>query len=367
MKRRIAIWVIGGIGDGDFSQGYPMLEKIVERLCDNFEVIVYSNHPPNADYQNDRIPLKFPPRFIKSGKIGWLYLLYLFLLDNQKKRFDCVITFWGYPAGFFAALITKVFGIPSIVNVLGADSSGIESINYGIFHRRFPRAIANWSYTNCTVLLAVSEFQANRLKYFGITRDICTIPWGADASMYPFAEKQKSEVLQVIHVGHINPVKDQCTLLRAFAIIRRNRPAKLKIFGTDTMRGAIHRFCNELEIQEDVEFYNIVLYNEMPGHYEQADVMLHSSLSEAQCMALTEAAACGVLMAGTRVGILHDLGNEYGVVVDVGDHEGLANGVLSCIDNPEECRRRIENARVWSEQHDLEWTVKQLSTLLQDI
>lgn len=367
MKRRIAIWVIGGIGDGDFSQGYPMLEKIVERLCDNFEVIVYSNDPPNTDYQNNRIPLKFPPRFIKSSKIGWFFLLFLFLRDKQRKKFDCVITFWGYPAGFFVSLITKVFGIPSIVNVLGADSSSIKSINYGIFHRRFPRMVATWSYLNCTVLLTVSEFQAKQLKTFGIARDFHVIPWGADASMYKFTEKQKLEVLKVIHVGHINPVKDQRTLIRAFAIIRKNHPAKLKIFGLDTMDGAIHRFCKELGIQGDVEFFGVVPYHEMPKHYEQADIMLHTSLSEAQCMALTEAAACGVLIAGTRVGILHDLGNEYGVVVEVGDHEGLANGVLSIIDNPVECRRRIENARVWSAQHDLEWTLKELLTLLQNI
>ena len=367
MKRKVAIWMHGGIGNGDFSQGYPILGKIVDRLCDEFEIVVYSHTPPNVGYQNNRIVLEFPPRAVNSSKIRWLYLLYFFLRDNRKKKFDCLVTFWGYPTGFFAALITKIFRIPSIVSVLGADSSSIKSINYGIFHRRYPRAIATWSYQNCSVLLAISEFQANRLKGFGITRDIRVIPWGADALMYRFTEKPKDEVLQVIHVGHINPVKDQYTLLRAFALICKNRKAKLSIYGIDTMNGSIHQFCSELGIRANVTFCNVVPYNEMPKHYEEANVMLHTSLSEGQCMALTEAAACGVLMAGTRVGILHDLGNEYGVVVEVGDHEGLANGVLSLIDNPIECKRRIENARVWSEQHDLEWTLKQLSNLLLNI
>lgn len=367
MKRKVAIWMHGGIGNGDYSQGYPMLEKIVDRLCDEFEIVVYSHTPPNVGYVNDRIPLKFPPRSVKSGKIGWLYLLYFFIKDHRKKKFDCLIAFWGYPTGFFAALITKVFGVPSIVSVLGADSSSIKSINYGIFHRRYPRMIATWSYQNCSVLLAISEFQANRLKSFGITRDIRVIPWGADAMMYRFTQKPKNEILQVIHVGHINPVKDQYTLLRAFSLIRKNRKAKLSIYGIDTMDGAIHKFSQELGVESDVEFCNVVPYYEMPGHYKKANVMLHTSLSEGQCMALTEAAACGVLMAGTRVGILYDLGKEYGVVVEVGDHEGLANGVLSLIDNTAECERRLENARVWSEQHDMEWTLKQLSALLQTI
>lgn len=357
----------GGIGNGDFSQGYPMLEKIVDRLCDDFEVIVYSHTPPNVGYVHERILMKYPPRSVDSGKIRWLYLLYFFIQDNHKKKFDSLIAFWGYPTGFFAALITKVFGIPSVVSVLGADSSSIESINYGIFHKRYPRFIATWSYQNCSVLLAISQFQANRLKGFGITRDIKVIPWGADATMYKFSEKSIQGVLECIHVGHVNPVKDQYTLLRAFSLIRKNRPSKLRIYGVDTMDGAIHKFSHELGIQADVEFCNVVPYYEMPKCYERSHVMLHTSLSEGQCMALTEAAACGVLMAGTRVGILYDLGNEYGAVVDVGDHESLAKNVLAVIDNPTEYKRMIENARIWSEQHDFEWTLREITQLLKSL
>ncbi len=367
MKRKIAIWIHGGIGNGNFSQGYPMLEKIVDRLCIEFEVIVYSHTPPNVGYVNNRIPLKYPPRFVKSDKIGWLYLLYFFLQDNRQRKFDVVIAFWGYPSGFFAALITKVLKIPGIISVLGADSASIKSINYGIFHRHFPRMIATWSYQNCSVLLAISEFQANRLKCFGITKNIRVLPWGVDSKMYHFTEKQKNDTLQIIHVAHINPVKDQYTLLRAFAIIRKNRPAKLKIYGIDTMHGTMQQFCIELGIEADVEFCGVVPYHEMPNHYEKATVMLHTALSEGQCMALTEAAACGVLLAGTRVGILHDLGDECGVVVETGDYEGLAKNVLVLLDHPVECKRRIENARAWSMSHNFEWTINELTLLLQKI
>ena len=357
----------GGIGNGNFSQGYPMLEKIVDRLCVEFEVIVYSHTPPNVGYVNNRIQLKHPPRSLKSGKLGWLYLLLFFLKDNRQNKFDAVIAFWGYPTGFFATLITKALKTPSIICVLGADSASIKSLNYGIFHRHFPRMIATWSYQNCSMLLAISEFQSNRLKGFGITKNIRVLPWGADSKMYRFVEKPQNDTLQIIHVAHINPVKDQYTLLRAFALIRKNRLAKLNIYGIDTMQGTMQRFCVELGIEADVEFCGVVPYNEMPNHYEKASVMLHTALSEGQCMALTEAAACGVLLAGTRVGILHDLGEACGVVVETGDYEGLAKNVLMLIDNPVECKRRIENARVWSMSHDFEWTTNELTLLIRKI
>jgi glycosyltransferase involved in cell wall biosynthesis len=367
MKKRIAIWIHGGIGNGDFSQGYPMLEKIVDRLCDGFEVMVYSHTPPNIGYLHPNIPMKYPPLQIKNGMLRWIYLIQYFLRDHQRKKFHSVMAFWGYPIGLFVSLITRILKVPSVICVLGADSSNIKALNYGVFSKRFPRIIAKWSYNNCTQLVAISQFQANQLRGYGITKYIHIIPWGADASMYSFGQKPCEEVLRIIHVAHLNPVKDQYTLIRAFSIIRKARSAKLTLFGIDTMKGAIHRFCVELGVSEDIEFAGVVPYNEMPDHYRKHDIMLHTSLSEGQCMALTEAAACGVLLAGTKVGLLHDLGNEFGIVVDVGDYQGLAEKVLALLNNPSELRRRIENARRWSVEHDFNWTIQKLTNLLQNL
>jgi glycosyltransferase involved in cell wall biosynthesis len=105
----------------------------------------------------------------------------------------------------------------------------------------------------------------------------------------------------------------------------------------------------------------------MPEQYAWADLMLHTSISEGQSMAITEAAASGVLLAGTRVGLLHDLGDECGLIVEVGDFEGLALKVLNVLIDDESWNKKIQNARNWSDSHDLQLTINELKGAIQSI
>jgi glycosyltransferase involved in cell wall biosynthesis len=179
--------------------------------------------------------------------------------------------------------------------------------------------------------------------------------------------RKRGSTLHVIHVGHLTPVKDQVTLIKAFAFIAKQRSAELRIFGEDFLNGAIQKLCKELEIDEKVQFLDVILYQQMPEQYAWADVILHTSLVEGQSMALTEAAATGVLLAGTNVGLLHDLGEDCGVIVEVGDFETLASKVLSVLDDDQRWTTKIQNARRWAEIHDLPWTINELKGRLHSL
>ena len=133
------------------------------------------------------------------------------------------------------------------------------------------------------------------------------------------------------------------------------------------MNGSIQKLCNELGLDKNVRFFDMIPYDQMPAQYEWADLMLHTSVSEGQSMALTEAAACGVLLAGTKVGLLHDLGESCGVTVDVGDFEGLAAKVLRIVVDPQLWDQKLHQAKLWSESHDLEWTVREISSQLNTV
>ncbi len=188
-----------------------------------------------------------------------------------------------------------------------------------------------------------------------------------DKNLFRFMKKERGPSLHIIHVGHLTPVKDQSTLLRAFALIIKRHPAELKIFGADHMNGAIQKLCKELGIENNVQFLSMIPYHQMPEHYAWADMMLHTSLSEGQSMALTEAAASGVLIAGTNVGLLYDLGEDCGMTVEVGDFEGLAAKVLAITDDTESWNKKIKNARQWTDAHDLQWTINELRLQLHSL
>jgi glycosyltransferase involved in cell wall biosynthesis len=363
MKRRIAVWVYGGIGTGHFSQGYPALEKLLTRLTASFDIVIYSQFAPNPDFESRDFVIHSAPPKIKWGFLRWLFLIGYFLRDHRRSRYQLILAFWGFPAELIATLLSKMVSIPCAVYVLGSDVAGIPSINFGVLHRPFFRKLALWTYRKTSLLLTISEYQKANLKLFGIT-NAKVIPWGVEIERYIIRERKNCELIHFIHVGHFSLVKDQITLLKAFAIIQKKYPAELRLYGEDFLNGMLQRKCFELGIEANVKFMGMIPYAEMPDQYQWADVMLHTSLSEGQSMALTEGAASGVLLAGTNVGLLFDLGENGGIAVPVGDFQSLARQVIFLLENENLFRAKTHFARKWTEEHSIEWTASEVTANL---
>jgi glycosyltransferase involved in cell wall biosynthesis len=361
LKKRIAILIHGGVGTGEFAQGFPLLPKLLGGIAVEFELEVFSHASPHPDFHS-ALPLWSPPSAVKGRIWRWWLVTRQLVRSHRKNPFDLVFAFWGYPAGVLGVALGKFLGLPAIVYLLGGDSTGIREINYGVMHKPIQRRIAKWAYRQAAKVMLMSRYQQHELERFGIRREYIVIPWGVDLKLYPFAPTQPSSDLTIIHVGHLTPVKDQKTLLRAFAAIREKQQAHLSIYGGDAgCYQQLADLCRQLGIAADVEFHRMVPYEDMPACYRRARLMLHTSLSEGQGLAVTEAAASGVLLCGTTTGLLYDLDESHAVRVGVGQHAQLAAQVLEILDNPEECRRRIENARKWCETHSLQWSINEIN------
>jgi glycosyltransferase involved in cell wall biosynthesis len=342
-----------------------MLEKIVHGLAKHFEITVYSQSQPNSDYHADSFQIRSAPKKVRSSWLRWLFICRQIIKDHRKNRFDIVFAFWGYPAGLFAVLLGKIINCPSVIYLQGGDAAAVPRIGYGTFHKRTSRILATWAYERVTLLLAMSRYQLDALRSYNIKKEIHVIPWGLDLDKFLFRSKQPTGELKVIHVGHFSPVKDQATLIRAFSEISRKIPARLRLYGADAgSKSELEKLCVELNLPELVEFNDVAPYEEMPQHYAWADVMLHTSLSEGQCMALTEAAAVGVLMAGTNVAPLYDLGEKAGIIIQRGDYKRLSSQILELLEKPAEWHQKIHFARGWVEAHPLDWTITQIKNQL---
>lgn len=102
-------------------------------------------------------------------------------------------------------------------------------------------------------------------------------------------------------VGRLAPVKDQQTLLRAFAMAARRNPRyRLEIVGDGVMREKLERLAEELAIRELVRFHG--LRSDIPELLARFDVFMLSSLSEGLPLTLLEAMAAGLPVICTAVG-----------------------------------------------------------------
>lgn len=365
MKKRIAVWMPGGVGGGYYSQGIPVISKLIDDLSSDFDITIYSLHPPNAGFTPNGYKLFSPRGAVGSLWLRWLILIFWFAKHSVKKRYQILYAFWGYPAGLVVTGLAKLYRVPSVIHLQGGDAVFIPSIHYGSLSG-FKQKVIRWAYNRCTVLIALSEFQKEKLIEWDLKRLIEVIPFGIDPDLFRMKEKfDQHNPTRFLHVGNLTPVKDQQVLLDAFKIISDKIPATLRIIGEDHLKGAIRQYGRHLELESKITFTTIQPYESMPGHYEWADVLLHTSVFEGQCMAIVEGAACGVLLAGTRTGILSDWGEACGIVVEIKDSTSLAKRVLDGLDKQDEIQQCIDQAHAHVKNRI--WTFERVKELLDSI
>ena len=140
----------------------------------------------------------------------------------------------------------------------------------------------------------------------------------------------------ILAAGRFTKQKDFPNLLRAFAIVRRNRPARLLILGDGEDRSLLEQLIKDLGISEDVSLPG---FTDNPYAFmKRAAVFVLSSIYEGLPNVLLEALACGCPVVATDcpTGPREILDNgRYGRLVPVGDHEALAKAILETLDNPD--------------------------------
>jgi glycosyltransferase involved in cell wall biosynthesis len=366
VSRRIAIFLVGGIGRGIALQGVPAIAAITGALAHDYRVSVYSLSSPDPAFRPNGYTLHAPPAWLAgtAGKLRWSWLASQFLAEHRKEPYQLLFSFWGYPMGLFVVALAKLVGRPSVVAILGGETASLPSIGYGALRRPMTRRLVLETCARATAVVVLSSEQRETLRRHGLRREVEVIPFGVDRAMFKPQPKPLPPPLKILNVANLTAVKDQATLLRAFALLRRGTDARLRFVGPDHLNGALQRLANELGLRGDVEFVGPVPYPDVPVHYRWADVLVMTSLSEGQCVALAEAAMSGVLLVSTRVGCVDDLG-EGVVVVRTGDPADVAAKIHTVAADREQWGRKAASARAWAESHDLRWTVERLRGVIE--
>jgi glycosyltransferase involved in cell wall biosynthesis len=359
-KGAIAIIIPGGIGTGHNNIGVPVMERIVKLLSLDFQITVFSLFKINPDYRQDAFELVSIHG--SSSLIKVLKFVGLFFRHHRKKNFTIIHGFWTLPGGFLAVAIGKLFKIKSIVSVLGGDAISLPEINYGQLQKKSSRRLILWTLRNADEVICLTEYLVNNLKRFGLVRDIKIIPWGIDTDAFKFKEEAVHQPVRFLHIANLSPVKDQSTLIKSFKIIHDKVSSGLTIIGEGILEPEVKLLVKSLKLEEHVKFLGLLPYEDLPVHYQQADILLHTSLSEGQSEVVTEAMSCGVVVCGTKVGLIYDQPSCC-ISVEVKDFEALGQRVLQLLKDPRHFELLKRNARDWASTHSIHWTAEKIKEL----
>jgi glycosyltransferase involved in cell wall biosynthesis len=274
----------------------------------------------------------------------------------------------GLPSALASIILGALFKVPSVVSFVGGETANLPQFGFGNLRSPAIRALTRLVALKATKLVLLCRQQQEQLFTWGLHKDdLLIIPRGVDTEMFRPKEKTLQPPYRFIHVANLYPVKDQRTLLRAFQVILTKVDATLRIIGNDYLDGAMQTYARELGIGERVQFLGQLRNELLPEHYHWAHVMLHTSAHEGGGIVFAEAAACGVVIVGTRVGLLAELAPAGAVAVNVGDYQALAQETIDLLNNPTRYNRLREQALRWAHTYNLDWTVDQYSHLYEKL
>lgn len=161
-------------------------------------------------------------------------------------------------------------------------------------------------------------------------------PGGADAT------RAAASSPRILVARNLEPIYDNATALRAFAIVRKALPAaRLTVAGSGPQRQMLEQLAAELAIADAVTFTGRVDNSGMAALYQGADVMLNPSLADNMPISVLEALASGVPVVSTDVGgvpylVTHD---ETALLVPPQNPEAMAAAMLALLGDPSKASR----------------------------
>ena len=267
------------------------------------------------------------------------------LVDEEK--FD-IIHSHGARGNFMAALLKRHARLPLLTTVhsdprLDYMGRPLARVTYGLANSIALRRMDDLTGVSAsmTELLISRGFEPDKLFtiYNGVDMETAE---GLPSRAEFYAAHGLDFPADSINVGiaaRLNPVKDIATLIRGFALARKDEPRlRLLIAGEGPEEARLRELAASLGVADKVAFLGWL--TETDAFYNCLDINTLTSLSETSPYALTEGARYGLATVSSRVGgvpALIDSGVN-GILFEPGDHEALGKA-LSTLARDGELRR----------------------------
>ncbi|HET7460042.1 MAG TPA: glycosyltransferase family 4 protein [Longimicrobium sp.] len=357
---RVALLLPGGVDRGGTHRVIPCILWLIERLAaagDDVHVFAL-----NQEREPGRWPLLGATVHNAGRRPRRGRMLAQLVAEHRRAPFGVLHAFWAAPAGVVAAAAGRVLRVPVLLHLPGGDLARLPEIGYGARLTRRGRLWVRVAAAGADRIVAPSAFIAGQARALGIEAE--RVPFGVALDRWPPRPPRRrdpGEPARLLHVGSLNRVKDQETLLLAAAALRdAGVPFRLDVIGDDTLGGAVQRRAAELALGGLVRFHGFLPHAELRPWMERADLLVVTSRHEAGPLVLLEAAVAGVPTAGTAVGHLADWSPDAAATVPVGDFAALAREIARLLADEDARLRLAAAAQTRALAEDADFTAREI-------
>jgi glycosyltransferase involved in cell wall biosynthesis len=208
-------------------------------------------------------------------------------IERERGPFDLVHAHVSHPAGFVAAELARILGVPLVVSEHMSpfpfdDMRGADG-------RPFPDVLSPLE--TAARVTAVSRAHAASIAQW-VARPIDVLPNFIDETRFAPAERVPGEPLRFISVGHLVPQKGFDVLLRALALCHaRGDLFQLSIVGKGYEEERLRAIAHELGLDDSVTWLGAPERASMPDVYRTAEGFVLASRHESFGVVVIEALA----------------------------------------------------------------------------
>lgn len=281
----------------------------------------------------------YRPSWVKSMPVvRALFRLLPYLRDLWRMAGRCDVVHLmansGWSWHLFAApaiWISSWRGTPVVVNYRGGEARE--------FLERAQRVVRA-SMRKTAALVVPSAFLEGVFKKFGMPSTI--VPNVVDLALFHPRGARVSQAPHVVVARNLEPLYDNATAMRAFALLRKRFPsARMTVAGSGPEETRLRILARELGLDACVHFAGRLDRQAMAALYRDGDVVLNPSLADNMPNSVLEALASGVPVVSTNVGgvpfLVRD--GETALLVAPADPQAMAAA----------CQRLLEDGALWSQ------------------
>ncbi|MBT4485691.1 MAG: N-acetyl-alpha-D-glucosaminyl L-malate synthase BshA [Candidatus Latescibacteria bacterium] len=202
--------------------------------------------------------------------------------------------------------------------------------------------ITKFSIEESDAVTAVSQYLKNQTIYrFMVDNEIEVIPNFVDTEKFSPRTSEARKCLAepdekvIMHISNFRPVKRIPDIIDVFEEVSRRIKARLILIGSGPEKEHSRALVEEKGLSDRVHYLGV--QNDVSQSIACADVYLLLSEHESFGLTALEAMSCGVPVIGTSgSGMDEFLGDsEAGLLFEVGEIQGMIDGCVSILSNPD--------------------------------